>query len=219
MSEDDSLVKAQARVGSVLKDKWRLDTLIGVGGMAAVYAATHRNKNRVAVKMLHAQFSGDENVRTRFLREGYLANTVEHTGAVKVLDDEVDEDGSAFLVMELLDGETIEARWARKKHRLDPGEVLAIGDKLLDVLAAAHSKGLVHRDIKPENIFLTREGTLKVLDFGIARIFEGCATRRGRARATSWERPLSWRPSRPSHTGTRSTVEPTSGLRARRCSR
>jgi serine/threonine-protein kinase len=166
-------------VGSVLKDKWRLDTLIGVGGMAAVYAATHRNKNRVAVKMLHAQFSGDENVRTRFLREGYLANTVEHTGAVKVLDDEVDEDGSAFLVMELLDGETIEARWARKKHRLDPGEVLAIGDKLLDVLAAAHSKGLVHRDIKPENIFLTREGTLKVLDFGIARIFEGSRDPKG----------------------------------------
>ncbi len=178
-TDDESKVKAQARVGAFVKDKWRLDSLIGVGGMAAVYAATHRNKNRVAVKMLHAQFSGDETVRTRFLREGYLANTVEHTGAVKVLDDDVSEDGSAFLVMELLDGETIEARWERKKQRLDPGEVLAIGDKLLDVLSAAHEKGLVHRDIKPENIFLTREGALKVLDFGIARIFEGSRDPKG----------------------------------------
>jgi tRNA A-37 threonylcarbamoyl transferase component Bud32 len=179
VSEDDSLAKAHARVGAVLKDKWRLDSLIGVGGMAAVYAATHRNKNRVAVKMLHAQFSGEETVRTRFLREGYLANTVEHAGAVKVLDDDVSEEGAAFLVMELLDGETIEARWARKKQRLDPGEVLAIGDKLLDVLASAHDKGIVHRDIKPENLFLTREGTLKVLDFGIARIFEGAREQKG----------------------------------------
>jgi eukaryotic-like serine/threonine-protein kinase len=179
VSEEDSTVKAQARVGAFVKDKWRLDSLIGVGGMAAVYAATHRNKNRVAVKMLHAQFSGDETVRTRFLREGYLANTVEHTGAVKVLDDDVSEDGSAFLVMELLDGETIEARWLRKKQRLDAGEVLAIGDKLLDVLASAHDKGIVHRDIKPENLFLTREGTLKVLDFGIARIFEGSRDQKG----------------------------------------
>ena len=179
MSQDDWLASARSRVGVVLKDKWRLDSLIGVGGMAAVYAATHRNKNRVAVKMLHPEFSGQETVRVRFLREGYLANTVEHAGAVKVLDDDVTEDGSAFLVMELLDGETIEARWQRKGRRLEAGEVLAIADKLLDVLAAAHDKGVVHRDIKPENIFLTREGTLKVLDFGIARIFEGSLDPKG----------------------------------------
>jgi tRNA A-37 threonylcarbamoyl transferase component Bud32 len=177
--EDSSLVLARARVGVILKDKWRLDSLLGVGGMAAVYSATHRNKNRVAVKMLHAQFSGQETVRTRFLREGYLANTVEHAGAVKVLDDDVAEDGAAFLVMELLEGETIEARWARKGNKLEVSEVLAIGDKLLDVLAAAHAKGVVHRDIKPENLFLTREGTLKVLDFGIARIFEGSQDPKG----------------------------------------
>jgi tRNA A-37 threonylcarbamoyl transferase component Bud32 len=178
-TEGEARTKANGRVGEVLKDKWRIDALIGVGGMASVYAATHRNKNRVAVKMLHRQFSGNEAIRTRFLREGYLANTVEHAGAVKVLDDDVAEDGSAFLVMELLDGETIEARWSRKGQRLEPGEVLAIGDKLLDVLAAAHDKGIVHRDIKPENLFLTREGVLKVLDFGIARIFEGSRDKKG----------------------------------------
>jgi serine/threonine-protein kinase len=178
-ADNDARSKASERVGEVLKDKWRIDSLIGIGGMASVYAATHRNKNRVAVKMLHGQFSGDESIRTRFLREGYLANTVEHPGAVKVLDDDVAEDGSAFLVMELLDGETIEARWSRKGQRLEPGEVLAIGDKLLDVLASAHDKGIVHRDIKPENLFLTREGVLKVLDFGIARIFEGSRDKKG----------------------------------------
>ncbi len=177
--EGDARTRAEARVGKVLKDKWHLDKLLGVGGMAAVYAATHRNKMRVAVKMLHAELCGTESVRTRFLREGYLANTVEHPGAVQVLDDDTSEDGAAFLVMELLDGETVEARWQRKGQKLDVAEVLVIADKLLDVLAAAHDKGIVHRDVKPENLFLTRAGGLKVLDFGIARIFEGSREKTG----------------------------------------
>jgi serine/threonine protein kinase len=177
--ESDARGRALAKVGQVLKDKWRLDSLIGVGGMASVYAATHRNKMRVAVKMLNPELAGQTSIRERFQREGYLANTVEHPGAVQVLDDDVAEDGSAFLVMELLDGETIEARWERKGRRLAVPEVLAIIDRLLEVLAAAHAKGIVHRDIKPENLFLTRSGVLKVLDFGIARIFE--ATRDGKA--------------------------------------
>ena len=90
----------------VLQDKWKLESLLGVGGMAAVYAATHRNGKRVAVKMLHPELGHDDEVQRRFLREGYAANTVEHAGAVSVLDDDVAPDGSAFLVMELLEGET-----------------------------------------------------------------------------------------------------------------
>jgi tRNA A-37 threonylcarbamoyl transferase component Bud32 len=174
-TEQDARSRAQSRVGKVVKEKWRLDALLGVGGMAAVYAATHRNKMRAAVKMLHPELCGQESIRTRFLREGYLANTVEHPGAVQVIDDDVAEDGSAFLVMELLDGETVEARVQRKGGKLEASEVLIITDKVLDVLAAAHAKGIVHRDIKPENMFLTRAGTFKVLDFGIARIFEGAS--------------------------------------------
>jgi serine/threonine-protein kinase len=141
--------------------------------MATVYAATHRNGKRVAVKMLHSELSANQEVRARFLREGYAANAVEHRGVVMVDDDDVTEDGAAFLVMELLDGETIETRRARKGGRLPAAEVLSLVDQLLDVLAAAHDKGIVHRDIKPENLFLTREGTLKVLDFGIARLRDG----------------------------------------------
>jgi serine/threonine protein kinase len=159
-------------VGKLLHDKWRLESLLGSGGMAAVYEATHRNGKRAAIKVLHAELSVHDHFRTRFLREGYLANTVGHPGAVSVLDDEVAEDGSVFLVMELLEGETFGERWERCDKRLPAHEVLTIVDKLLDVLAAAHAKGIVHRDIKPDNVFLTNDGQVKVLDFGVARLRE-----------------------------------------------
>src|SRR5882724_3783934 len=164
--------RAEARIGSVIKDKWRLDTLLGVGGMACVYAATHRNKKRAAVKMLHREYSTDSAIRERFLREGYLANSVGHRGVVMVDDDDVAEDGTAFIVMELLDCETLEQRWRRKDHRLPLEEVLAVADQVLDALAAAHEQGVVHRDLKPENLFLTRDGVVKLLDFGIGRLKE-----------------------------------------------
>jgi serine/threonine-protein kinase len=170
---DDLDQRARSRLGKVLHDKWRIDGLLGVGGMAVVYAATHvNNGRRVAIKLLHPELSVNPEVKTRFLREGYVANKVEHTGTVGVLDDDTAEDGSVFLVMELLEGETLEARRARAGHGLPVHEVLSLADRLLDVLAVAHDKGIVHRDIKPENIFLTREGSVKVLDFGIARMRE-----------------------------------------------
>jgi len=167
-----AIERARARVGTVLKQKWRLDKLLGVGGMAAVYAATHRNKKRAAIKMLHPELSLDANIRERFLREGYVANSVGQRGAVTVDDDDVSDEGLAFLVMELLDGETIEQRWRRKGRLLSPHEALSIMEQLLETLAAAHSRGIVHRDLKPENMFLTREGVVKILDFGIARVRE-----------------------------------------------
>ncbi len=182
----DSEARAQARVGAVLKDKWRLDALVGVGGMAVVYSATHRNQKRVAIKMLLPELAHDAHVRERFVREGYAANTIEHPGALSVLDDDVSEDGLPFLVMELLEGETVEARWASCGNRMDLAEVLSITAALLDVLAAAHAKGVVHRDIKPENLFLLSAGGLKVLDFGIARVLEsrGTETRAGTVMGT-----------------------------------
>ena len=81
--------------------------------MAAVYAATHRNGSRVAVKILHPELSLNTQVKTRFLREGYVSNAVGHEGAVRVSDDDTADDGSAFLVMDLLDGETLEDRRLR----------------------------------------------------------------------------------------------------------
>ncbi len=144
--------------------------------MAVVYAATHRNQKQVAIKMLHAELSLREDVRQRFLREGYAANSVKHAGALAVLDDDSAEDGSAFLVMELLEGAPVDELWERWDHRFPLEQVLAIGDRLLEVLAAAHERGIVHRDIKPANLFVTREGSLKVLDFGIARVRDAAAS-------------------------------------------
>src|SRR5580698_7091819 len=176
--DDPQVVRARGRIGVLLQDKWRLESLLGVGGMAAVYAATHRNGKRVAVKMLHEEFSHDEEVRTRFLQEGYAANIIQHEGAVSVLDDDLAPDGSAFLVMELLEGETVDQRWENHGRRLPVEEALSIADQLLDVLAAAHAKNIVHRDVKPENLFITKAWVLKVLDFGIAKVFERAEARR-----------------------------------------
>jgi serine/threonine protein kinase len=170
MPEADVEARARARVGQTLNGKYRLDRLLGIGGMATVYAATHRNKKRVAVKMLHPELSMHTGLRTRFMREGYVANTVEHPGAVAVLDDDVAEDGSAFLVMELLEGATLDELCERQSGRLPLRQVLAVAERLLDVLAAADTKHIVHRDIKPSNVMVTRDGQVKVLDFGVARL-------------------------------------------------
>jgi eukaryotic-like serine/threonine-protein kinase len=164
--------RAASRIGQVLKEKWRLDQVLGVGGMAVVYAATHRNGKRVAIKMLHAEYSVDPEVRARFRREGYLVNQVEHPGVIGVLDDDTTDDGAVFLVMDLLEGESVEARRLRKGGTLEAGEVLSIADQVLGVLEVAHKKDLVHRDLKPENLFLCRDGQVKLLDFGIARLRE-----------------------------------------------
>jgi serine/threonine-protein kinase len=175
------LVRAQAqkRIGRTLAGKWTIDRLIGVGGMAFVFAATHRNGRRVAVKMMLPELAVEPLMVERFLREGYVANRVDHPGAVAVLDDDLDDDGEPFLVMELLEGETLRDRLARSGP-LPVGEALQAVDGMLDVLAAAHAKGIVHRDVKPDNLFATGS-TIKVLDFGIARLrdrLKGQATTR-----------------------------------------
>jgi serine/threonine protein kinase len=164
--------QAEARVGRVLKATWRLRRLISVGGMAAVYEAEHDNGKRVAIKVLHADLSRDDEHRKRFLRESYATNAVEHPGVVKVEDGEVDENGCVFLVMELLEGEPLSAVAKAAGGRLSASEVVPLMCDVLEVLEAAHQKGLVHRDIKPENLFLTSDGSIKVLDFGIARLRE-----------------------------------------------
>jgi serine/threonine-protein kinase len=169
----DASVEAQARqrVGRVLCGRYRLVRLIGVGGMGAVYSAVHhRNGHRFAVKVLHPTLSLDRECRRRFRREALVANQIGHPGALEVLDDDVADDGSAFLVLPLLTGETLRARWERSGRKLPFAEVVAVTHAVLDVLAAAHAANVVHRDIKPENVFVTRSGEIRVLDFGIARL-------------------------------------------------
>ena len=179
---DAVVQQAQARIGQTFANKWVVNRLLDVGGMASVYAATHRNGNRVALKVLHPTFADVEEAKPRFLAEGYVANRVGHPGAVKVLDDDHLPDGTPFLVMELLEGESLESR-LNKRTSLNPAAVAFAADRVLDVLFSAHKQGIVHRDIKPGNVFLTRDHQVKVLDFGLARVregaFKGKATRPG----------------------------------------
>lgn len=168
---DDALVqRASARLGTVLCGKYTVDRVLGVGGMAVVYAATHRNRKQVAIKMLHPELSIHSEIHKRFLREGYVANSIKHKGAVDIIDDDVDADGAAFLVMELLDGAPVDAIASKHGGQLPVAAAVAIAYELCGVLAAAHASEIIHRDIKPANLFVTREGELKVLDFGIARL-------------------------------------------------
>ncbi len=173
--------EAVERVGNVLNDKWTLERLVGVGGMAAVYAGRHRNGARAAVKVLHHDLARHKEVRERFQREGYAANKVDHPGVVKVLDDDVvssgPDAGTAYLVMELLEGESLQDRLERG---VGFGEraFLDLAFEVLEVLQAAHARGVVHRDLKPENLFFARDEAepdktrVKVLDFGLARLLD-----------------------------------------------
>ncbi|MFO0589672.1 MAG: serine/threonine-protein kinase [Polyangiaceae bacterium] len=177
---------ARLRVGATIQRKWRLDGLLGTGGMAAVYAATHRNGSRAALKIMHRELASDPVIRDRFLREGYVANKVEHVGRVAILDDDVTEHDEPFLVMELLDGETVQQLWKRKNRKLDINEAMWIASEVLDALEAFHEKGIVHRDLKPANVFITNQGQVKILDYGVARMEHGGGdrTRAGTALGT-----------------------------------
>jgi serine/threonine-protein kinase len=163
---------AAQRVGTVLRDKWRLDALLGIGGHAAVYAASHLNNGkRAAVKVLHPELSARADLVRRMLREGFFANQIAHASAVSVFDDDRAEDGSVYLVMDLLEGHSLD-RYVGGEQRLPASEVLRIAEQVLGFLIEAHAVGILHRDIKPANLFLTNDGHVKVLDFGIARIAE-----------------------------------------------
>ncbi|MDI1480664.1 serine/threonine-protein kinase [Polyangium sp. y55x31] len=158
----------ERRVGTVLCGKWTLERLLGSGGMAAVYVAVHKIGRRDAIKILHPEIARVPELRARFDQEARAVNQFVHPGAVEIRDVDTTEDGCPFLVMELLEGESLAAR--ARRGRMDISEILRIIDELLDVLAAAHAHGIVHRDIKPDNLFCLRDGRLKVLDFGVARV-------------------------------------------------
>jgi eukaryotic-like serine/threonine-protein kinase len=172
---DDDRAVCEQRVGTVLRGKWTVERLLGIGGMAAVYAATHKIGRREAIKILHPEVARSKDLRARFEREAQTVNKFRHPGVVEVRDIDTTEDGSPFLVMELLEGESLADR-VQRLGSIDGGEMLRLVDELLDVLVAAHAQGIIHRDIKPDNLFVERNGRLKVLDFGIARMRDGVKT-------------------------------------------
>jgi eukaryotic-like serine/threonine-protein kinase len=176
---EELVQRALERVGRTLNDKWYLDALLGAGGMAAVYRGAHKNGgNQAAIKVLHPELAHDVSVRRRFLQEGWAANAVDHEGAVTVLDDGETEEGELYLVMELLSGMSVQTRWEKLGRRFSHKEALSVAHSVLDILAAAHDKGILHRDVKPENVFVTKDKRIKLLDFGLARLRDAPRARR-----------------------------------------
>jgi serine/threonine-protein kinase len=160
------------RSGSIIGAKWRVDSLLGSGSMASVYAVTHRNGSRAALKILHESLASDVAVCERFLGEGYLTNSIKHSGIVRVFDDGMTDDGCPFLAMDLLEGETLDLHRTKAGGKLQMFEVIDIADKVMDTLAAVHQAGIIHRDLKPQNVFCENEGGIRLLDFGVARLQE-----------------------------------------------
>src|SRR5215212_561694 len=161
-------------LGVVLDDKYRLDELLGQGGMGAVYRATHLLIERpVAVKVLSQRLVTDESARERFRREARAAGRLQHTNAVAVTDFGETRDGLVYLVMELLEGRPLREVLARESP-LDPARAVSLMMQISAAVEAAHEAGIIHRDLKPGNIFLVQRPDspyiVKVLDFGIAKI-------------------------------------------------
>jgi hypothetical protein len=163
-------------VSRVISGRYRLGRQLGEGGMGAVYEAVHvTTQRRCAIKLLHPHHARDPAMTARFVREAQASAQIGHPGLVEILDAGREEDGSLFLAMELLDGESLGARLARLAGDTN-GRLFWIA-KLLEPLEAAHAKGFVHRDLKPENAFIARRADgseiLKLLDFGLARQMDG----------------------------------------------
>ena len=182
-SPDDSGVVA---LGSVLDGRYRLESILGKGGMGKVYKAEHTSLGRaVAIKILHARLGGSKEAAQRFQREAMASGRLDHPNIVAVSDFGTLEDGSLFLVMEALEGEPLGNRLERDK-RIPWQEALVIIRGVLAGLRHAHDKGVVHRDIKPDNIFLANkdgERVVKILDFGIAKLVAGDANAPASTRA------------------------------------
>lgn len=155
-----------------------LEQRIGSGSMGIVYQAQHLGLgHRVAIKFLRDEMSRDPRVVQSFINEAKVCANINHPNIVRVTDAKQDERGRAYLVMELLRGETLKERL--EKGRPPTSQVESIMRGVLKGLAAAHRARVVHRDIKPANIFLCEDGGVKILDFGIARIDGGTTVRSG----------------------------------------
>ena len=167
----------QGLLGRTIDERYRVEALLGEGGMGLVYRVTHTRLNKpLAIKVLRRENTRDEEVLARFRREAESASAIGNQHIVDVNDFGALEDGSTYFVMECLEGmDLIEAMDVAQ--RMPEERALHIATQICKALGAAHEAGIVHRDLKPENVFLTRrEGTadfVKVLDFGIAKVANG----------------------------------------------
>ena len=156
-------------IGKILNDRYMITEVIGVGGMAYVFKAFDKVCNRVvAVKILKDEFMSDSQFRRRFTNESKAITMLSHSNIVDVYDVSLEGD-ALYIVMEYIDGITLK-EYMEKKGVLSDVEALHFIKQILKGLAHAHERGIVHRDIKPHNILLLKDGTIKITDFGIARL-------------------------------------------------
>ncbi len=154
--------------GRVLGDRYRLEVLLARGGMAEVWIAEDPVLSRqVAVKILHREIAVDEDLRTRFRQEAIAAARLSHPGIVATYDTG-DDDGTAYIVMQLIEGMTLRAL-LDERGSLPIDDAVGIAVQVADALSHAHDRGLVHRDVKPANVLVQPDGRVKVTDFGIAK--------------------------------------------------
>ena len=157
--------------GELIDNRYQLIRQVATGGMASVYEALDTRLDRkVAVKIMHAHLAQDEAYVNRFIREAKAAAALSHPNIVAVQDQGWNQNGApaVFLVMELIDGSTLR-EYLNERGRFTVKDAINYLTPILSALAAAHSIGIVHRDIKPENILISREGRVKIADFGLAR--------------------------------------------------
>jgi hypothetical protein len=168
---DGSPMKPVAGVPRTVERKYRIEHLLGRGGMGAVYRARDVRLDRlVALKVVRAEFVGDLEAGRRFRREAQIVARLQHPSIVTVFDYGVFADGGAYLVMELVRGEDLR-KVLQREGRLDPARAMRILSPVCSGIEAAHREGVLHRDLKPENILLPGGGLdAKVLDFGVAKV-------------------------------------------------
>ncbi len=161
--------------GTLVAGRYRVLDVIGEGGMGTVYRAQHLALHRhVALKVVRPELSADPQMVARFEREAFASSRISSPHVVVVHDFGRDDTGLLYLIMELLEGESLAERLDRT-GALPIGEALRVSRDVARALEVAHLAGIVHRDLKPDNVFITSGGDVKVLDFGIARILEGPA--------------------------------------------
>ncbi len=167
--DEEADVRPLARVGTTIGGVWRIEDLLGIGGAATVYAAVHVSGRRAALKIMHHRLRDDRELRVSFLREADIARTIDHPARVEVHGIGATDRGTPFLIMQLLEGCTLEAVLART-GRLEPAPALAIAAEVLSFLTSCHAHAIVHRDIKPSNVFITVDGHVRMLDLGVALV-------------------------------------------------
>src|SRR3954469_14530616 len=163
-----SAVSRPAQPGDVIADRYELEELCGSGGMSTVFRARDRQLDRrVAIKILHQRYLEDPEYVERFRREARAVARLSHPNIVTVID-RGEDDGRQYIVFEHVDGENLK-ELVQRSGRLPVRDAVELALAVADGLAFAHTHGLVHRDVKPQNVLLSREGGVKVTDFGIAR--------------------------------------------------